>query len=96
MSTEEKTAETEPRSFARILAEALPEHTHVSMPLLGMGQATWTWSTPAGVWSVHLDGFLASGYTLTGPGGKWTVAVARVLPVLRALGAIPAVPEEAQ
>lgn len=78
------------------LAGILPPHTALTRNILGPTE--WTWTTPAGLWTVtHMSApFIQPHWTVTGPGGMWafhdTVTAGevpqRLLATLRALGAI--------
>jgi hypothetical protein len=91
-TTEGSQPQTKP-GFSEILDAALPAHTHAERPFLGFGDTRWTWTTTDGVWTIK-RGPMLTWYELTGPGGRWSVDEQRLIPVLRALGAIPATEED--
>jgi hypothetical protein len=75
------TAETKPSADAPGMAAPtvaeqirswLPDHAHVNREVTGA--MVWTWTTPAGVWSVSTSGWRGE-LAVTGPGGSWSFGV---------------------
>lgn len=55
--------------FVRAVKPALdPIATYDHGP---MGGHAWRWSTPAGVWALHVGGAIDAGPIITGPAGQW-------------------------
>jgi hypothetical protein len=87
-------------SLLDTLRAVLPDNAHFSAGgLFALGAWSVTWTTSAGVWNVSQPGVFGGWVDVKGPGGEWIVTGtaaernARVVALLRAVGAIPPLPD---
>lgn len=65
---------TTPAPLPERIRAILPDHTALSGNSFFAAAQRWTWTTPAGVWSIERKGQFMGAQTLAmaGPGGNWS------------------------